>query len=212
MSSIQRSGKVMQQKTLGQTLRAAREDKQLSIHDITQRLLLNKQIIIDIENDDYSRIPAKVYAEGYLRAYANLLHLSMDDVLRDFRNLGLYREVYPEITPSAERSCSCCGNCFIKYGATLLGLMKQLPRRLVLVGGLGLAVLLLLIGIMIFCLKGCFQRTAATADHGGTDDNVVVVQDLSGDGDPRHLESILVTKSLSAKGQRDGKDTGLSNP
>lgn len=72
-----------------QRLREAREKKGLEIKDVAQQLRLSKQFIIDIENDDYSRISSLVYARGYLRAYAKLLDLSSDEIIDAFKKLGL---------------------------------------------------------------------------------------------------------------------------
>lgn len=199
MSSIQKSVKSTQ-KTLGQILRDAREDKQFSIHDITQRLLLNKQIIIDIENDDYSKILAKVYAEGYLRAYAKLLHLSVDDILENFRSLDLYRETYSEV-PSPGGDCS--GNFFTKY-CTIL------PKKLILLGGiLGLVVLSLFIGIIVFSLKENSQSKESTVAYSSINDDVAQNLDDNRNYQP---ESILVTNDLSIEGQRYGKDRSSPSP
>jgi cytoskeleton protein RodZ len=76
--------------TPGQILKAAREARQISIAEIAQRLLLSKVVIIAIENDDYSKIPAPVYAEGYLKAYAQFLGIQTSDILESFRRSNFY--------------------------------------------------------------------------------------------------------------------------
>jgi len=64
--------------SIGQQLRAAREKQGLSIDEVARQLLLNRQLIMELENDDYSRIPAPVYVRGYLRSYAQLLQLAIE--------------------------------------------------------------------------------------------------------------------------------------
>jgi cytoskeleton protein RodZ len=84
-----------QQKTFigsGQELRQAREAQGISLEEAATKLFINKQRIIDIENDDYSRISSLIYARGYLRAYAKLVGLFEDDVLKKFDDLGLREE------------------------------------------------------------------------------------------------------------------------
>lgn len=76
--------------TSGQILKAAREARKVSIGEIAQRLLLSKNTIIALEQDDYSKIPAPVYAEGYLKAYAQFLQIPIDAVLASFRSLNIY--------------------------------------------------------------------------------------------------------------------------
>lgn len=80
------------QKTPGQILKTAREDSGISIAEASQALLLNKSIINALEADDYSGIVAKVYAEGYLKAYAAYLQLPVSTVLESFGRLNVYGE------------------------------------------------------------------------------------------------------------------------
>lgn len=68
--------------SIGQQLRAAREEQGLSIEDVARHLLLSKQLINEIENDDYHKISASVYINGYLRSYAQLLKIPASSVLR----------------------------------------------------------------------------------------------------------------------------------
>jgi transcriptional regulator with XRE-family HTH domain len=76
----------------GQELRQAREAQGMSLEEAAAKLFINKQRLIDIENDDYSRISSLIYARGYLRAYAKLVGLFEDDVLKKFNDLELHEE------------------------------------------------------------------------------------------------------------------------
>ena len=68
-------------KTPGQILKAVRESKNLTLDDISQRILLRPRIIQELEADDYSHVFARVYAEGYLKAYAKVLGIAADELL-----------------------------------------------------------------------------------------------------------------------------------
>ena len=81
------------EQTPGQIIKAAREARQISMSEVAQRLLLSKQIITAIEEDDYSKISAKVYAEGYLKAYAQFLQIPVDTLLASFRRLNVYSDL-----------------------------------------------------------------------------------------------------------------------
>lgn len=72
--------------TSGQQLRKAREDKNFTQDEIAKQLLLSKEIIAALENDDYSKIIAPVYTRGYLVAYARLLQLSPETILKEFKH------------------------------------------------------------------------------------------------------------------------------
>ena len=78
--------------TPGQIIMSAREAMQISVADIAERLMLGKQILVALEDDDYSRISAQVYAEGYLKAYAKFLQISPDLLIQSFRNSGFYSD------------------------------------------------------------------------------------------------------------------------
>lgn len=77
--------------TPGQMIKDARVAKQISVAEVVQKLLLSKQIVAALEDDDYSKISAPVYAEGYLRAYAQFLQIPVDIILKSFRKLDVYR-------------------------------------------------------------------------------------------------------------------------
>lgn len=76
-------------RTPGAILRDARREKKLEPEDVAKQLRLSVQWIKDIENNDFSRAPAVIYARGYLRAYARLVNVSPDEVVASFESLGL---------------------------------------------------------------------------------------------------------------------------
>jgi cytoskeletal protein RodZ len=75
----------------GQQLRQVRESKKIGQDAVAQHLLIGKQIVDDIEKDDYSRIVAPVYVRGYLRSYAQFLQISSDSIMVAFDKLNWYK-------------------------------------------------------------------------------------------------------------------------
>ncbi len=73
----------------GTELRKAREAQGLLLEEAANKLFLSRQRLIDIENDDFSRISSLIYARGYLRAYAKLVGVSETDILKKFGQLEL---------------------------------------------------------------------------------------------------------------------------
>ncbi|MFH0908386.1 MAG: helix-turn-helix domain-containing protein [bacterium] len=61
--------------TIGQTFKAARERKRVSLSQAAARTRIKVQIIEGMERDDFSPIPAPAYAKGFIRMYAELLGL-----------------------------------------------------------------------------------------------------------------------------------------
>lgn len=73
--------------TPGQQLRRAREAKNLTQDAVAKQLFINKQTIIDIEEDNYSKLVAQVYTRGYVLSYARLLQIPPKELLDEFAKL-----------------------------------------------------------------------------------------------------------------------------
>lgn len=71
-------------KRTGEILRKAREEKDLSLHEIGLSLKINNKILKAIEDGDTSKLPAKTFLRGFVQSYANFLHLNTDEVLAIF--------------------------------------------------------------------------------------------------------------------------------
>jgi len=143
--------------TPGQILKAAREAKQINIGEIAQRLLLSKSTIAAIEEDDYSRIPAPVYAEGYLKAYAQFLQIPVDTVLASFRRLNMYSksEATTEIKAQTQnQACRC--RC-----QELSNLLKGQCRGHVILG----AVVILILAVLVIFIGKQFVGKSAEVIH-----------------------------------------------
>lgn len=76
----------------GTRLREAREKRGLSLSQVADNLKLKKSIIDALEADDYRRLPSILFARGYLRSYARLLELPVEEVIAEFEQLGLVEE------------------------------------------------------------------------------------------------------------------------
>jgi cytoskeletal protein RodZ len=70
--------------SMGLRLRAARENKGLTVESVAHQLNLSPQRVHDMENDEYRFATAEAYAKGYLRAYSKLLGLDPDQLVHDF--------------------------------------------------------------------------------------------------------------------------------
>jgi len=92
MSNTRVEGQVSGAIGPGSKLKAAREKRNLTENEVSKSLLISKQIISDLENNDYSRIAALVYARGYLKAYAEFLELPIDSILEEFEKMHVFTE------------------------------------------------------------------------------------------------------------------------
>ena len=66
------------------SLRAAREQQQLTVDDVANVLHLSREHIVALETGDFARLGPQVFVRGYLRSYARLLGLPEQSVLADF--------------------------------------------------------------------------------------------------------------------------------
>jgi cytoskeletal protein RodZ len=70
--------------TLGQQLRAAREQKGVGIEQAAEATKVKGDILRALEADDYSGMPAPVYSKGFLKIYAQYLGLDVQKVREQF--------------------------------------------------------------------------------------------------------------------------------
>jgi len=68
----------------GETLRIARESKNLSLQSVAQQLNLSERALARIEAGDFSQLPGHTFARGYVRAYAKLLGLDQNRLVQEF--------------------------------------------------------------------------------------------------------------------------------
>lgn len=70
----------------GQRLRAAREEKGLTIQEVASQLRLQQSLIEALEADNEALLPSATYVSGYLRSYAKLLDIPEDSVVPPSRS------------------------------------------------------------------------------------------------------------------------------
>ncbi|MBN1670342.1 MAG: helix-turn-helix domain-containing protein [Kiritimatiellae bacterium] len=70
--------------TLGQKLRAAREQRQQTVSQVAAATRIKTQLIEDIENDDFTRIVAPVYGKGFIKLYAEHLELDAGPLVEEY--------------------------------------------------------------------------------------------------------------------------------
>jgi len=84
----------------GERLQAARIQRGLSIDDVAGRMHLSISILEAIEENNFEEITAPIFVKGYLRAYARIVLLDEDDMIRQ------YSEYYSEEDPPISSTSS----------------------------------------------------------------------------------------------------------
>lgn len=67
------SAEVLEWPSPGTRLRKMREEQQLSHADVAERMHLTRHYIKSLEQDQYEKLPSRVFIKGYIRSYAILL-------------------------------------------------------------------------------------------------------------------------------------------
>ncbi|WP_455236029.1 helix-turn-helix domain-containing protein, partial [Senegalimassilia anaerobia] len=72
----------MGQVSFGTVLREARERKGYDVQSAARRLRIRPDILRALENNDFSRLPARGYTRNMVNAYAKLVGLNPADITR----------------------------------------------------------------------------------------------------------------------------------
>jgi cytoskeleton protein RodZ len=72
----------------GERLAGARRAREVSIQEIANALHLDEYKVRALEQNEFEKLGAPVFAKGYLRKYAALVGISTDDILADYYRLN----------------------------------------------------------------------------------------------------------------------------
>lgn len=67
--------------SIGSVLTTKRNERVLSVADVAARLNLSVDTIKALEAGDYTNLPGSTFVKGYIRAYAKLLQLQVEDLI-----------------------------------------------------------------------------------------------------------------------------------
>lgn len=90
-------------KITGELLKAERLNQKISVADIAHSLKLTQRVVNLLEAGDLDKLPAKAFVRGFVKAYAELLKMDSEVVLRQFQEEVGSTMPYPKSTaPVAE--------------------------------------------------------------------------------------------------------------
>lgn len=67
--------------TIGQYLRRTREERRMSVEEISRATRMPVVSVERIEADQFDELPGEVFVRGFLKSYARALNVSVDEVL-----------------------------------------------------------------------------------------------------------------------------------
>jgi len=77
--------KILSQEVLtGMDLRRLRTDLGVSLEQITERTMIRSSLLRCIEEDQYDQLPSRFHLKGFLKAYAQYLHLDPEFVMKGY--------------------------------------------------------------------------------------------------------------------------------
>lgn len=71
----------------GKTLRAAREAKGLSVEQLAKATCMLSRVVNDLENENFSRLPAPIYGRGFVKLYCEQVGLDPKPMIAEFMEI-----------------------------------------------------------------------------------------------------------------------------
>src|SRR5882762_7589699 len=154
---------------VGQRLAQERIKRGLSFDEVAKATKIQKKFIIALEKGEYKKLPSSAYIQGFIKNYAEFLHLSKREVLALFRREFDERE-FLEVLPES----------FSKHRKkTLSGFRLHTTTLLIILG------LLFICGFITFAYRAAFFDPQLTIIS--PEDNIQVTSQtimLNGTTDP----------------------------
>lgn len=73
--------------SLGQKLREAREEKDISISEVAEQTRISALYLESIENDDYRSLPGGIFNKGFVKSFAKYVGVDEHEALEDYARL-----------------------------------------------------------------------------------------------------------------------------
>jgi cytoskeleton protein RodZ len=73
--------KVNSREKPGEVLKAERLRRGLDVAKVAEQLHITRHYLLALENGEYHKLPAPIFAKGYMRSYAKLFDISEDTLL-----------------------------------------------------------------------------------------------------------------------------------
>lgn len=73
--------------SLGEKLRQAREERGISVGEVSEQTRISPLYIECIENDDYKPLPGGIFNKGFVKSYAKFIGIDEHEALQDYSRL-----------------------------------------------------------------------------------------------------------------------------
>ncbi len=79
--------------SLGEKLRAAREERGISISEVAEQTRISALYLESIENDDYRPLPGGIFNKGFVKSYARFIGFDEQEALDDYSRIAVENEI-----------------------------------------------------------------------------------------------------------------------
>lgn len=187
---------------IGSTLKRAREDLGLSHEDVERATNIRERYVEAIEQEDYGALPGTVYAQGFLKTYANYLNLDGEKFSEELKNQwDVLRRQRSESEPPSSRPASARSSSRSRRRSRT----RRSPFPLAAVGGLVLTILVLVVAVGGLYSVG--QRVMQASNGAGAEASAGQEDGSSPGSDSASSES-----SESAAPGDDNESSGATRP
>lgn len=73
--------------TLGEKLRQAREERGISISEVSEQTRIASLYLESIENDDYKPLPGGIFNKGFVKSYAKFIGIDEQEAMQDYARI-----------------------------------------------------------------------------------------------------------------------------
>jgi len=109
--------------SLGATLTRARLSRKLELREVASRIGVDVSVVQALEDDDFQRLGAPVFARNFLVRYARLLELPEPDILERFRELGLDEPPPLKVERPIQRQARMTDVRWLAYPVVVVGVL-----------------------------------------------------------------------------------------
>lgn len=137
---------------IGKTLKQEREEKKLSLEDISSATKINIRILENLEAGEIEKLPSGLYARSFLKQYADFLGLDSTAMLEEYQEVPVVKKKTAVVVkPAAKEEAKTGDGSVFSVGAQLISPLLFKKNRtilltigiilVVIVGGRGIAAL-----------------------------------------------------------------------
>ncbi len=78
--------------SLGEKLRKAREDREISISEVAEQTRISALYLQSIENDDYGPLPGGIFNKGFIKSFAKYVGVDEGEALASYARIAALQE------------------------------------------------------------------------------------------------------------------------